>query len=90
MSQASITLYTTRYCPYCTRARALLQRKGVVVTEIDVGLDAALWDEMETISGRDTVPQIFIGDLHIGGYDDMAALDMAGRLDALLFNTNPV
>ena len=86
MNQAVITLYTTRFCPYCMRARALLSRKGVTYSEINVGHDAALWQEMETVSGRDTVPQIFIGEVHVGGYDDMAALDRAGKLDTLLFN----
>lgn len=86
MNQAVITLYTIRSCPYCTRARLLLSRKGVTYSEIDVGHDTALWQAMEAVSGRDTVPQIFIGDVHVGGYDDMVALDRAGKLDALLFN----
>lgn len=79
-----VRMYATHFCPYCTRARVLLKRKGVVVDEIDVGKKSALWREMENQSGRTTVPQIFIGDLHIGGYDDMAALERAGKLDALL------
>jgi len=89
MSQANVTLYTTRFCPYCVRARALLSRKHVTYTEINVGHDPALWQEMESVSGRDTVPQIFIGDTHVGGYDDMAALERAGKLDVLLFNQIP-
>lgn len=84
-----VKMYSTRFCPYCMRARSLLKRKGVEWDEIDVGGDTDLWQEMESLSGRDTVPQIFIGDLHIGGYDDMAALDRAGQLDSLLFNHNP-
>ncbi|EIJ34585.1 MAG: glutaredoxin 3 [Thiothrix sp.] len=87
MKQASVSMYSTRFCPYCLRARALLQRKGVEYTEVDVGGDPALWEEMERLSGRETVPQIFIGGLSIGGYDDMAALDRAGKLDALLFES---
>lgn len=83
-----VRMYATRFCPYCMRARSLFKRKEVVWEEINVGGDAVLWQEMENLSGRDTVPQIFIGDLHIGGYDDMAALDRAGRLDTLLFNHN--
>jgi glutaredoxin 3 len=79
-------MYATRFCPYCLRARALLTCKEVVWEEINVGMDADLWQEMESLSGRDTVPQIFIGDLHIGWYDDMAALECAGKLDTLLFN----
>lgn len=85
VNQARITMYATRFCPYCLRARTLFRHKQVEVEEIDVGGDSALWLQMEDLSGRDTVPQIFIGDLHIGGYDDTAALDRAGKLDALLF-----
>ncbi|MBU0657040.1 MAG: glutaredoxin 3 [Gammaproteobacteria bacterium] len=84
-----VRMYATRFCPYCLRARMLLKRKDVAWEEINVGGDADLWQEMEVLSGRDTVPQIFIGDLHVGGYDDMAALDRAGKLDTLLFNRNP-
>ncbi|OQX08495.1 MAG: glutaredoxin 3 [Thiothrix lacustris] len=82
-----VRMYTTRFCPYCLRARMLLKHKHVDYEEINVGHDAALWAEMERLSQRDTVPQIFIGDLSIGGYDDMAALDCAGKLDALLFES---
>jgi glutaredoxin 3 len=82
-----VRMYATRFCPYCLRARLLLKHKGVTYEEIAVGGDAALWEEMERLSQRDTVPQIFIGDLSIGGYDDMAALDRAGKLDALLFES---
>lgn len=87
MKQAQIFMYSTRFCPYCLRARMLLKHKGVVYEEINVGGDPDLWAEMERRSGRDTVPQIFIGELSIGGYDDMAALDRAGKLDALLFES---
>ncbi|MBO0612274.1 MAG: glutaredoxin 3 [Pseudomonadota bacterium] len=82
-----VRMYATLFCPYCLRARMLLKRKGVAYEEINVGGDATLWAEMERLSQRDTVPQIFIGDLSIGGYDDMAALDRAGKLDALLFES---
>lgn len=85
MKQRPVRMYATLFCPYCLRARMLLKRKGIQYEEISVGSDAELWAEMERLSQRDTVPQIFIGDLSIGGYDDMAALDRAGKLDALLF-----
>ncbi len=83
-----IKMYSTRYCPYCQRARALLNAKGVSYTEIDVGANSALWQEMQRLSGRDTVPQIFIAEQSIGGFDDMNALDRAGKLDPLLFPTH--
>ena len=79
-----IKVYSTRYCPYCQRARALLKAKGVSYTEIDIGSNPALWQEMQAISGRDTVPQIFIGETHVGGCDDLIALDQAGKLAPLL------
>ena len=82
--EISIVVYGTRFCPYCTRARALLNRKGVTFKDIPVGSGGISWPELEQLSGRDTVPQIFIGDYHVGGYDDMAALDRAGKLDQLL------
>lgn len=85
MKHVPVKMYATRFCPYCMRARSLLKRKGVEWEEISVGSDTALWQEMETLSGRNTVPQIFIGDVHVGGYDDTVALDRAGKLDALLF-----
>lgn len=86
MKQRPVRMYATLFCPYCLRARMLLKRKGIKYEEISVGSDAELWAEMERLSQRDTVPQLFIGDLSIGGYDDMAALDRAGKLDALLFD----
>lgn len=79
-----VVVYLTPYCPYCVRARALLDRKGVPYRVIDVGTDPALWAEMERRSRRSTVPQIFVGAHHVGGYDDMAALDREGVLDELL------
>jgi glutaredoxin 3 len=77
-------MYCTKFCPYCVRARQLLARKGISVRQISVDGDAQRWNEMERITGRNTVPQIFIGDHHVGGFDDLAALDMEGELDPLL------
>ena len=80
-----VTMYTTGVCPYCVRAKQLLQRKGVAFTDIDVKADAAKRDEMlKRANGRQTIPQIFINDRHIGGCDDLYALDAKGELDALL------
>jgi glutaredoxin 3 len=87
MKQIPVRMYATRFCPYCLRAKMLLKRKGIDYKEINVGGDPSLWAEMERLSERDTVPQIFIGDLSIGGYDDMAALEREGKLDALLFES---
>jgi glutaredoxin 3 len=88
---ASIDVYTTPYCPYCTSAKALLRRKGVDFTEIDVAGDRALRARMvDRAGGRTTVPQIFIGDTHVGGCDDLYALDDAGGLDPLLARVNGV
>ena len=82
---AKIDVYTTNYCPYCVRAKELLKRKGVAFTEHDVTNDMAAREQLVTKSGgRKTVPQIFINDQPIGGFDDMNALDKAGKLDALL------
>jgi glutaredoxin 3 len=80
-----VEIYTTRYCPYCVRAKALLARKGVAFTEIDVSGNAELRSAMVARAhGRMTVPQIFIGTVHVGGSDDLHALERAGRLDDLL------
>jgi glutaredoxin 3 len=79
-----VTIYTRDGCGYCVRAKALLAKKGVDFTEINAGYDADLKTEMVRRSGRSTFPQIFIGDGHVGGCDDLYALDAAGRLDALL------
>ena len=80
-----IDIYTTRFCPYCHAAKRLLSRKGVAFTEIDVGGDPkGRSDMVARASGRMTVPQIFIGSTHVGGYDDLYALDRAGKLDPLL------
>jgi len=82
MPTPSVTIYLAGWCPYCERAKALLDRKGVSYTAIDV--DAAGRTEMIERSGRRTVPQIFIADRHVGGCDDLYALDAAGDLDPLL------
>jgi glutaredoxin 3 len=80
-----VTIYTTNLCPYCHRAKSLLQMKGVAYTEIDVSYDQAERQRMTMrAGGRRTVPQIFIGQTHIGGSDDLHDLDRQGRLDALL------
>ena len=83
---APVTMYTTSWCPYCSRARALLARKGVSFEDIDVEAAPDKRAEMQTRSGRRSVPQIFIGDHHVGGCDDLHALEQAGKLDALLQN----
>jgi glutaredoxin 3 len=82
---APVEIYTTRYCPYCSAAKALLKRKGVVYSEIDVSGDWERRDEMvRKAKGRMTVPQIFIGTVHVGGSDELYALDRDGKLDPLL------
>jgi glutaredoxin 3 len=82
---ARVELYTTMWCPFCARAKALLRQKGVAYTDIDVDEEPGRRAEMvERAGGRRTVPQIFIDGEHIGGCDDMVALDRAGRLDAKL------
>ena len=82
---AEVTIYATRFCPYCVHARGLLKDKGVAFTEIDVGARPELRAEMMArAGGAYTVPQIFVADRHIGDCDAIVALDRAGRLDALL------
>lgn len=81
----NIRMYATAVCPYCVRAEQLLKRKGVAdIEKIRVDQDPARRDEMMQLTGRRTVPQIFIGDYHVGGCDDLFALDHAGKLDDLL------
>ena len=83
MSQ--IEIYTTRYCPYCHAAKRLLSKKGVTFTEIDVSGDAQGRSKMVArANGGMTVPQIFIGSVHVGGYDDLYELDRSGKLDPLI------
>ncbi len=84
MTEPAIVMYVTGWCPYCQRVRALLTRKGLAFKEIDVEEDGKLREEMIARSGRRTVPQIFIGDRHVGGCDDLMALDGTGELDRLI------
>lgn len=80
-----VEIYTTPICPYCMAAKRLLSRKGIPFTEIDVSRDPALRDAMTArAGGRRTVPQIFIGGTHVGGSDDLHALDHDGKLDPML------
>ena len=80
-----VTIYTTPICPHCVRAKALLEKKGADVREVDVFMDRRARDEMEQKSGgRQTVPQIFIGETHVGGSDELYALERDGKLDPLL------
>ncbi len=82
---AAVKMYTTQVCPYCLRAKALLKQRGVdQIHEVRVDLDPAERDRMIEITGRRTVPQIFIGDTHVGGCDDLIALDQRGGLTPLL------
>lgn len=82
---AKVVMYCTEVCPYCVRAEQLLARKGVTeIEKIRVDLQPELRVAMTEKTGRRTVPQIYIGEHHVGGYDDMAALDRAGKLDQLL------
>jgi glutaredoxin 3 len=83
----SVVVYATSWCPYCARARALFAAKGVAFTEIDIDATAGARAEMQTRSGRTSVPQIFVGERHIGGFDDTQALDNQGKLDPLLAGT---
>lgn len=80
----SIVLYTKGHCPFCKNAKALLRAKGVTFTDIEITGNEKLTAEMVKRSGRCTVPQIFIGDVHVGGGSDLDALDAAGGLDPLL------
>ena len=80
----NIVMYAFAACPYCRRAGALLDSKGAAYTVLDVEREPRLWHEIAERTGRNTVPQIFIGDRHIGGCDDLVALDQRGELDPLL------
>lgn len=79
-----VTIYTTQTCPYCVRAKDLFKRKNVAYTEIDASDDEVRLAMVEKAGGRRSVPQIFIGSTHVGGCDDLYALDKEGKLDALL------
>jgi glutaredoxin 3 len=80
-----VRMYTTPICPYCVRAKSLFKKKGVTVEEVDVFMDVGAREEMEAkTGGARSVPQIFIGDTHVGGCDELYALEKEGKLDALL------
>ncbi len=84
MTQPAVTVYTSHWCPYCQRAKQLLTQKNVVFSEINVEDEPNLREEMSARSSRRTVPQIFIGDKHVGGCDDLIELDRSGELDRLI------
>jgi glutaredoxin 3 len=84
MTQPAVTVYVSDWCPYCQRAKGLLTQKNVDFREINVEDDANLREEMIVRSNRRTVPQIFIGDTHVGGCDDLFELDRSGKLDRLI------
>ena len=84
MTQPAVTLYVSDWCPYCQRARGLLAQKNVEFSEINIEDDEKLREEMYARSNRRTVPQIFIGDKHVGGCDDLFELDRSGELDRLI------
>lgn len=78
---SDVVMYSTGFCPYCVRAKMLLKQKNVEFTDIRIDLESDRRDEMVQLSGRTSVPQIFIGDFHVGGCDDLFALEQAGDLD---------
>jgi len=84
MSAPEVTIYTGYHCAYCNAAKKMLDKKNVSYKEINIHEDAAKADEMVERTKRQTIPQIFIGDLHVGGFDDMAELNTEGKLDELL------
>jgi glutaredoxin 3 len=84
VSAPPVVMYATGWCPYCQRARKLLEKKGVAYTEIDIESGPEKRAEMQSRSGRRSVPQIFIGDTHVGGSDDLHELEAQGKLDAML------
>lgn len=88
MSQ--VLIYTTKICPYCIMAKRLLDRKGAAYTEINVDGKPGLREELETKTRRRTVPQIYIGDFHVGGFDELYALDQQNKLDALLTGADTI
>lgn len=79
-----VVMYSTGWCPYCARARALFERKGIAFREIDIETDAELRAEMLTRSGRRSVPQIFVGERHVGGFEELYDLERSGELDSIL------
>jgi glutaredoxin 3 len=84
MTQPVVTMYVSDWCPYCQRAKSLLKQKQLVFNEINVEEDVKSREEMMARSSRRTVPQIFIGDKHVGGFDELYALDRSGELDRLI------
>ena len=85
-----VEIYTTRHCPYCNAAKALLKKKGVDFNEVDVGRDWERREEMiQRANGRTTVPQIFVGTVHIGGCDELHDLERVGKLDPILAEGKP-
>lgn len=80
----SVRMYTTGSCPFCVMAKRLLSQKGVTVEEVRVDSDAEQREQMMRTTGRRTVPQIFVGETHVGGFDDLSAMERAGKLDPLL------
>ena len=84
LSDPSITIYSTAICPYCVAAKNFLKSKGKAWTEVRIDTDPAEREKMVALTRRTSVPQIFIGDVHVGGYDDMMALHRAGKLEPLL------
>jgi glutaredoxin 3 len=84
VTQPTVTVYTSGWCPYCQRAKGLLTQKKVVFNEINVEDDVKVREEMIARSNRNTVPQIFVGDKHVGGCDDLFELDRSGELDRLI------
>lgn len=81
---AKVVIYCTRTCPFCTMAKKLFDAKGVSYEAIDIGNDRQKWAELEAKTGRNTVPQVYIGEHHIGGFDELSAADKRGEIDALL------
>ncbi len=84
MTSPAVVMYSSRFCPFCIRAKALLESKQVSIELIDVDQDLSLRQQMMQKSGRRTVPQIWIGDIHVGGCDELVALERSGELDPLL------
>jgi len=81
---SKVVIYCTATCPFCTMAKRLFDKKGVEYQAIDIGNDAQKWADMEMKTGRNTVPQVFIGNQHIGGFDELSAADKRGEIDPLL------
>lgn len=88
MSQPQIVMYSTAICPYCVAAKNFLKSRGLEWTEVRVDTDPAQRDKMIALAKRTSVPQIFVGDTHVGGYDDMMALHRAGKFEPLLADSN--